>query len=434
MRKISFAPALAMLAACLLVGEIPANAQGDLAPPGPPAPVMKTLQQVEPRTPISSLPHTIDAPGSYYVTTNLTGAATLPGISIESDDVTLDLNGFTLTGVLGAEQGIAVPLTQVNITIRNGTVRGWPLSGVGAGNADQSRLIDLNATTNGWAFPSHDGLRIGENSLVQSCAAADNRETGIDTSTSCSVVDCTANNNGTTGFEIGNGSVVARCTALNNVDIGIDGGNSVNIKECSARENGASGFFGNVGSSFIACVAFGNASNGISAVAFGCTVRGCTTRGNGNDGIATRGASVTECTSTSNDGDGIDADFGSLVSRCMTEFNAGDGIRVTQDSRVLDNHCDSNGLLGGDGAGIHATGSDNRIEGNSTSDGDRGIEVSGAGNLILRNSAAGNTTNYVIAVNNKVGVIVNAPNSAAISGSTGGAGVGTTDPWANFSF
>ena len=35
---------------------------------------------------------------------------------------------------------------------------------------------------------------------------------------------------------------------------------------------------------------------------------------------------------------------------------------------------------------------------------------------------------------NNVGVIVIPPASIAISGSTGGAGVGSTDPWANFSY
>ena len=51
------------------------------------------------------------------------------------------------------------------------------------------------------------------------------------------------------------------------------------------------------------------------------------------------------------------------------------------------------------------------------------------------NTAATNTTNnYDIVANNKVGTIVSAPNSVAITGSTGGAGVGSTDPWANFSF
>jgi len=52
----------------------------------------------------------------------------------------------------------------------------------------------------------------------------------------------------------------------------------------------------------------------------------------------------------------------------------------------------------------------------------------------IRNSASNNGTNYVIDADNKVGPIVNAPNSGAISGNTGGAGVGSADPWANISF
>ena len=69
---------------------------GPLDPPGAPAPTMKTLQQVEPRTPISSIPFTITTPGSYYVTSDLATTGTL-GIRIDTNDVTLDLSGFTLS-------------------------------------------------------------------------------------------------------------------------------------------------------------------------------------------------------------------------------------------------------------------------------------------------------------------------------------------------
>src|SRR5688572_7558852 len=79
-----------------------ANAQGPLTPPGAPAPSFKTLQQVEPRTPIQSLPFTINQPGSYYLTTNLTAnALDANGITVATSAVTLDLRGFALVGLSG---------------------------------------------------------------------------------------------------------------------------------------------------------------------------------------------------------------------------------------------------------------------------------------------------------------------------------------------
>src|SRR5690242_12742968 len=98
-----------------------AFAQGTLTPPGAPSPTMKTLDQVQPRTPISSLPFFIGAPGSYYLTTNLTGGSGTNGITISGGSVTLDLNGFTLSGVAGSTNGIyIVPNVCTNITVCNG--------------------------------------------------------------------------------------------------------------------------------------------------------------------------------------------------------------------------------------------------------------------------------------------------------------------------
>lgn len=49
---------------------------GDLnPPPGPIMPTMKTLVEVEPRTAINSLPFNVTAPGSYYLTGDLTAPA-----------------------------------------------------------------------------------------------------------------------------------------------------------------------------------------------------------------------------------------------------------------------------------------------------------------------------------------------------------------------
>src|SRR6266568_6580756 len=96
-------------------------AQGSLTPPGAPAPTMKTLDQIEARTPISSAPFTITDSGSYYLTTNVT-VSSGDAITIAADNVTLDLNGFTISSTRPtALTDSAILLGSVmNIAIYNG--------------------------------------------------------------------------------------------------------------------------------------------------------------------------------------------------------------------------------------------------------------------------------------------------------------------------
>jgi hypothetical protein len=110
-------------------------AQGDLTPsPGGPTATMKTLDQIEARTPIpktSGSPvagprFTITTSGSYYLTGNITvstGSAIV--IAAGVNDVTLDLNGFTIASTLtGSSSGNGVDMVDSNnrITIRNGNI------------------------------------------------------------------------------------------------------------------------------------------------------------------------------------------------------------------------------------------------------------------------------------------------------------------------
>ena len=79
----------------------------------------------DPRTPIcqADMPLTITESGSYVVVENLTGSSGSHGITIQADDVTIDLNGFSLTGVTGALDGIHADLGTGpwrNLTVRNG--------------------------------------------------------------------------------------------------------------------------------------------------------------------------------------------------------------------------------------------------------------------------------------------------------------------------
>jgi len=363
-------------------------AQGSLTPTGPPGPTMKTLSQVEPRTPISSIPYTISSPGSYYLTTNLVTSNTA-GIFISANNVALDLNGFAMIGTSNSFYAIASN-TGTNVTVRNGTITGWGTYGVYLQGPNIS-LKDLIVSGN--AF----GVILSGPALVESCIVETNRSTGI---------------------SAGQNVVVRKCTVIANTGDGILTGTGSQIEDCVCNGNGGSGMRVNNLTSIVRCTAVQN---------------------NGDGAVLPDGDRVTESNFSGNTGNGINASFGVDITRCTVTFNQSNGIMAGARCSVLDNHLYGNGFNNSLNAGIYIpTNSFNlggvRIEGNHITNGRIGIRVAGPGNFITRNSVSGMNTNYVISANNAVGPIVTPPGSVAISGSTGGSGVGSTDPSANFSF
>jgi parallel beta-helix repeat protein len=136
-------------------------------------------------------------------------------------------------------------------------------------------------------------------------------------------------------------------------------------------------------------------------------------------------------------GMGINVSTGSTVEHCTVRRCAGDGIRVSGSCLVLGNACDDNGSgVGADGAGIHSTSTENRLESNSVSGNDRGIDVDSTGSLIIKNSAATNTTDYVIAASNRYGAIINitAAGAAAVNGNSAASTLTSSDSTANYSY
>jgi hypothetical protein len=126
----------------------------------------------------AGFPVTISQPGSYRLTGNLDVPGNRDGVQIEANDVTLDLNGFTMfsSGEVGSNDGIIVPLNEaLNVEIRNGTVKRFFRHGIFALSSSQVRVIKVRAVDN-----LADGMRLeGESTLVDQCAAIDNGIFGI---------------------------------------------------------------------------------------------------------------------------------------------------------------------------------------------------------------------------------------------------------------
>lgn len=248
-------------------------AQGPLDPPsGVPSPGMKTLQevfdevkdldQIEPRTPISSLPFTIDVPGSYYLTGNLTTEGV--GISITSSKVSLDLNGFTLEGTGSGSHyaGIKAERAANSLTgleIKNGII-------IGFGNCIEFRSVSGSSITNVHCSGSSrsslqlngNGSRCSGNSISH-CQISNSGNYGISLSSAapgecsgntiahCLVTDCV---NGGIGLFSGTGqtsgnvianNVVRNITSTQETASGI---RLAGAKENRVEENHVSGIFG----------------------------------------------------------------------------------------------------------------------------------------------------------------------------------------------
>jgi len=241
--------ALALTLLCGLNSQLSTCfAQGSLTPPGAPAPTMKTLQQIEPRTPILSLPLTITQPGSYYLTGSFDLGSGQDGIVISAQNVTVDLNGFTIRSFDSTNGSVGIRIDNPlfgsfdNITILNGhivgsvTYSGGIYSGSGfgygiysPGNSDNgsarnSRNVRvISVTVSGCRY---DGIHIGN---VDNLTFDDGSRNVISTA----VESCTVSTVGGNGIYA---NTVSRCTAY---QCGLNGIYASTASECYGDTTGS---------------------------------------------------------------------------------------------------------------------------------------------------------------------------------------------------
>lgn len=388
---------------------------GGLEPPaGPIGPTMRTLQEIEPRTPIGPVAtpgdddslFRITVPGNYYLTGDVLGEFGKKGIEINAENVTIDLMGFEMFGVFGSLDAIEGTNFLRGVTVRNGRIANWGGRGV-----DLQFVNDV----------------VVEDLIVSGCAGA-----GITTYLNGAVRDCTVSGC-VFGIELNGNGVITGCTVFENSNNGIDTGWGTHVAHCVARDNGGHGYL------------IGN----------GCSVADCTSMGNSNTGFwAGEGSSVTRCTSYQDIVYGVRAGEGTTVEQCTVRFARPAGIfledyavarnntvsQTINDGIVAANSCTvaGNSVLeagvgnGNFGHGIRVTGTDTRVEGNQVTDCDLGFKVEGTGNLIARNTSSGNATHWDIAANNRLAqIILGALNGAPVVGTTYAGNLGATDPHAN---
>jgi len=242
-------------------------------------------------------PVTIDAPGSYRLTGSLQvddGAVT--AVEIRADDVTLDLNGFTIAGPYDCGSpsfalGHGIHSSGMNTTVRNGSVRGVGYRGIqGATTVEAMRVL-----CNG-----QEGILVGADARIVGNTVYNNAANGIKGGTLAMVI---VRDNVVKDDDIDIGTGIVERNVVSGAPTCIRVGSAVvaynHVRDCgrgiwagagstiignTANDNSVAGITAGSGSTLKDNTASGNTFDGLRC-GKGCTVIGNTARGNGEYGL-----------------------------------------------------------------------------------------------------------------------------------------------------
>ncbi len=418
------------------------RAQGSLAPPGPPAPTMRTLQQIEPRTVISGLPFAINQSGSYVLAASLTGATGQHGITIWANNVTLDLGGFELRGVTGSWYGVFINNNLQDIVVSNGQVAGWGRGGVDGVNVRGSRVENVLVRGNGGSHPSIEGagIRLGHEAVVRNCQALGNVSYGIRVGDRSRVEQCQAHLQTLgSGITVGGNSSVIGCNVSGNAEWGIWGNHGVLVQSCVLDANHFGGIRSGNDAMVLEVVSRNSQAYGIQ-VGLRSVLRNLTVSGNGKKGIlAGESALVQGCTAVNNHGANIEVGTHSQVKDCLVKGGDGLGISALDNAVITGNSVNSVGThaiqfrhrclvtrnqtdFTMNGSGLGVTGESSRISENNVSRANIGLEATHPGNFILHNSFTRCNASLNVVDANTVASLIVVPLTSLINGNFGNSG------------
>jgi parallel beta-helix repeat protein len=458
LRPIAIAIAIPVATCSLLLAATLLTA-GPLDPPtGAIAPTYKTLNEVEPRIPLSLFTTPGDAdsvlrittPGSYYLTGNLeVSASGLSAIEIAASNVTLDLSGYEIKSTTNAAVIRCSLGAATGITVRNGTVSGGqgidlsPTSLALSQNGLVEYVTVENSSTNGIraglsytinrcrvAASASDGIVVNVHSTVSNVTTSGNSGAGVLALGHATIIDSIASNNDQNGFSTDNAALISRCLASQNILDGFLVGAGSTIDACTARSNSGDGF--DLSATTITGSSSYNNSTGVRAVE--STISGCTFSRNSYGGECNR-STIVDCSFVTNSLRAVRVVANSELINC-TATGGQTGIMVGDGCTIRGNT--SSGHFSGfvTGTGIYVLGTDNVIEDNVCNDNTYGMLVEAAGNTIRRNACSGSQImNWSIVVgNNLAPIIVATPNNVAITGNSYGGNMGSVDPAANYTY